>query len=45
LKIKLSSQEKANEVYFNDETLDSYELALDREQFESILKENNFLLN
>ncbi len=42
LKIKLSSQEKANEVYFNDETLDSYELALDRGEFESILKEEQF---
>lgn len=42
LKIKLSSQEKANEVYFNDETLDSYELALDQDGFESILKEEKF---
>ncbi len=38
LKIKLSSQLDATEVYFNDETLDSYELKLHREQFESILK-------
>ncbi|ACB51812.1 Hsp70-like protein [Crocosphaera subtropica ATCC 51142] len=44
LKIKLSSQEKANEVYFNDETLDSYELALDRDGFESILKEEQFFI-
>ncbi|MGK7940191.1 MAG: Hsp70 family protein [Crocosphaera sp.] len=42
LKIKLSSQPKANEVYFNDETLDSYELGLDRYGFESILKEEQF---
>ncbi len=42
LKIKLSSQTEASEVYFNDETLESYELALDREQFETILKERGF---
>ncbi len=42
LKIKLSSQLDATEVYFNDETLDSYELKLHREQFESILKEQQF---
>ena len=42
LKIKLSFQAKANEVYFNDETLDSYELGLDREGFETILKEEQF---
>ncbi|MGK7957753.1 MAG: Hsp70 family protein [Crocosphaera sp.] len=42
LKIKLSSQAKANEVYFNDETLDSYELALDQDGFETILKQEQF---
>ena len=38
LKIQLSLQRSAKEVYFNDETLDSYELELDRDRFETILK-------
>jgi molecular chaperone DnaK (HSP70) len=42
LKIKLSSQIQATEVYFNDETFESYELALDRDRFEEILKERQF---
>jgi molecular chaperone DnaK (HSP70) len=42
LKIQLSSQTQASEVYFNDETFESYELALNREQFEGILKERGF---
>jgi molecular chaperone DnaK (HSP70) len=42
LKIKLSSQPEATEVYFNDETLDSYELKIQKEQFENILKEQGF---
>jgi molecular chaperone DnaK (HSP70) len=42
LKIQLSSQNQATEVYFNDETLDSYELELDRESFETILKKQQF---
>ncbi len=42
LKIQLSSQAEAREVYFNDETLESYELALGREQFESILQQQQF---
>jgi molecular chaperone DnaK (HSP70) len=42
LKIQLSLQPKATEVYFNEETFDSYELALDRAQFEDILKEHQF---
>jgi molecular chaperone DnaK (HSP70) len=42
LKIKLSFQEQANEVYFNDETFDSYELSLDRDRFESILQKQQF---
>ena len=37
LKIKLSSDSTATEVYFNDETLESYELNLDRQTFEPIL--------
>lgn len=42
LKIKLSSQTQASEVYFNDETFDSYELELDRNSFEEILKQHQF---
>lgn len=42
LKIQLSLQTQATEVYFNDETFDSYELALDRDRFETILKEHQF---
>jgi molecular chaperone DnaK (HSP70) len=42
LKIKLSSQVAAEEVYFDDENFESYELALDREQFTEILKQQNF---
>jgi molecular chaperone DnaK (HSP70) len=39
LKIQLSSKKEATEVYFNDETFESYELSLDRDRFEEILKE------
>lgn len=42
LKIKLSQQKSATEVYFNDETLESYELKLDRDTFEDILKKQQF---
>jgi molecular chaperone DnaK (HSP70) len=42
LKIQLSLQPQAQEVYFNDETFESYELALDRPQFEQILQEHQF---
>ncbi|MEM9217715.1 MAG: Hsp70 family protein [Cyanobacteria bacterium P01_F01_bin.150] len=42
LKIQLSTEEKATEVYFNDETFESYELELDREGFQNILRENGF---
>jgi molecular chaperone DnaK (HSP70) len=45
LKIQLSSQDKASEVYFNDETFESYELELDRDRFNSILKEHEFFVN
>ena len=37
LKIKLSAQQSAKEVYFDDETLETYELALDRDRFEQIM--------
>lgn len=42
VKIQLSSQTQASEVYFDDETLDSYELNLDRDTLEHILKEHQF---
>lgn len=42
LKIQLSENESANQVYFNDETFETYELKLDRNTFETILKEHQF---
>lgn len=42
LKIQLSRQPQASEVYFNDETFESYELKLNRENFEAILQEHQF---
>jgi molecular chaperone DnaK (HSP70) len=42
LKIQLSTQPQASEVYFNDETFESYELELDRDTIENILKEHQF---
>ncbi|MDX2229965.1 MAG: Hsp70 family protein [Leptolyngbyaceae cyanobacterium bins.349] len=42
LKIQLSLQSQAQEVYFNDETFDSYELKLSRDEFEAILKQHEF---
>jgi len=39
LKIKLSTELEAKEVYFNDETLETYELALNRDRFEQILRQ------
>ena len=42
LKIKLSEQEDATEVYFNDETLETYQLSLERESFNHILKQQGF---
>lgn len=42
LKIQLSQKNSATEVYFNDETFDSYELQLDRNTFETILKNHQF---
>jgi len=38
LKIKLSTQDKATEVYFNDETLESFELSLDQQTFSKVLR-------
>lgn len=42
LKIQLSEKKSATEVYFNDETFESYELKLDRKTFETILKDHQF---
>lgn len=42
LKIQLSEKKSATEVYFNDETFESYELKLDRNMFETILKDHQF---
>lgn len=42
LKIQLSTYPQASEVYFNDQTFESYELELDRNTFEIILKEHQF---
>ncbi|MEB3220238.1 MAG: Hsp70 family protein [Nostocales cyanobacterium 94392] len=42
VKIQLSTQNQASEVYFNDETFESYELELNREIFENILQEHSF---
>ncbi len=42
VKIKLSSEEKAQEVFFDDINLDTYDLQLDRDTFEQILTDNQF---
>ena len=42
LKIKLSTDTSAKEVYFNDETLETYELSLSRDRFDAILQEQGF---
>ncbi len=42
LKIQLSTALSANESYFDDETFDSYDLTLEREQFETVLQEQGF---
>ncbi|MEA5515081.1 Hsp70 family protein [Nodularia sp. UHCC 0506] len=42
VKIQLSTQTQASEVYFDDENFESYELSLNREVFENILKEQGF---
>lgn len=42
LKIQLSLQPQAQEVYFDDETFESYELQLSRDQFEAILEQHQF---
>ena len=45
LKIQLSLLEKATEVYFDDENFETYELELERAEFESILTEHGFFEN
>jgi molecular chaperone DnaK (HSP70) len=42
VKIQLSSHSQASEVYFNDETFETYELELNRDTLENILKEHSF---
>ncbi|MEM8611987.1 MAG: Hsp70 family protein [Cyanobacteria bacterium P01_H01_bin.105] len=42
LKIQLSTSLSANESYFDDETFESYELTLTREQLETILRQHDF---
>ena len=42
LKIQLSQQPQALEVYFNDETLETFEISLTRAQFEEILEQHQF---
>lgn len=42
LKIKLSDADRATEVFFDDRTLESYSLALDKEGFERILRQQQF---
>ncbi len=42
LKIQLSLQKEASEAFFDDESLESYELELDRNKFEEILTEHKF---
>ncbi|MCF4965795.1 Hsp70 family protein [Nostoc sp. CMAA1605] len=42
VKIQLSSQNQASEVYFDDENFESYELELNRDTLENILKEQAF---
>jgi molecular chaperone DnaK (HSP70) len=42
LKIQLSLQTPAQEVYFDDATFESYDLQLERSQFEAILQQQQF---
>ncbi|MCG6134448.1 MAG: Hsp70 family protein [Nostoc sp. LLA-1] len=42
VKIQLSTQNQASEVYFDDEAFESYELELNRETLDNILKEQGF---
>jgi len=42
LKIQLSEQPEATEAYFNDETLETYELQMGRDRFQTLLEEKGF---
>jgi molecular chaperone DnaK (HSP70) len=42
LKIQLSTESEATEVYFDDETLTTYQLSLDRSSLEKILEQQQF---
>lgn len=45
IKIVLSISDSTTEVYFNDQTFESYELNLTRSQFNQILEEHKFFAN
>jgi molecular chaperone DnaK (HSP70) len=45
IKISLSSSISVTEVYFNDQTFESYELTLTRSQLNQILEQQNFFAN
>jgi molecular chaperone DnaK (HSP70) len=45
IKIALSSTESTTEVYFNDQTFESYELTLTRSQLNQILEQHKFFAN
>jgi molecular chaperone DnaK (HSP70) len=45
VKIALSSSDSATEVYFNDETFESYELTLTRSQLNQILEQHKFFVS
>jgi molecular chaperone DnaK (HSP70) len=45
VKIALSNHQSATEVYFNDETFESYELTLTRSQLNQILEQQKFFAN
>ncbi|PZV19086.1 MAG: molecular chaperone DnaK [Pseudanabaena sp.] len=45
IKISLSSSESSTEVYFNDQTFESYELTLTRSQLNQILEQQKFFVS
>ncbi|GBO53680.1 chaperone protein DnaK [Pseudanabaena sp. lw0831] len=45
IKIALSNAESSTEVYFNDQTFESYELTLTRSQLNQILEQHKFFVN
>ncbi|TYQ23256.1 Hsp70 family protein [Pseudanabaena sp. UWO311] len=45
IKIALSNAESSTEVYFNDQTFESYELTLTRSQLNQILEHHKFFIN